>query len=128
MTQITLNGKTYKLGFNLATWLAYEQATGHSIIEDLAKIHDDLNNGRYEGIIKVAVLELSTSNMNEEINVDEVMSGLDNQEKTIELINAASTEMLAYINPEDKMLKDREASKEGQKKQKKSHRPTNSIN
>ena len=112
----------------MATWLMYEQNEGTSISQDLEAIQSELQTGHFARIMRIAYYELLTSNPEEEIAFDDLLSSIASNEQAAELIAMAVEVLLAYMKPKNAYLANQDGQKEGQKKgTKKSSRPTKST-
>ena len=125
MKKIKIKDKSYALSFCMATWLMYEQNEGTSISQDLEAIQSELQTGHFTRIMRY---ELLTSNPEEEIAFDDLLSSIASNEQAAELIAMAVEVLLAYMRPKNAYLANQDGQKEGQKKgTKKSSRPTKST-
>ena len=105
----------------------YEQNEGTSISQDLEAIQSELQTGHFTRIMRIAYYELITSNPEEEIAFDDLLSSIASNEQAAELIAMAVEVLLAYMQPKNAYLA-KDGQKEGQKKgTKKSSRPTKST-
>ena len=128
MKKIKIKDKSYALSFCMATWLMYEQNEGTSISQDLEAIQSELQTGHFTRIMRIAYYELFTSNPEEEIAFDDLLSSIASNEQAADLIAMAVEVLLAYMRPKNAYLANQDGQKEGQKKgTKKSSRPTKST-
>ena len=91
MTQITINGKSFKLEYNLATAINFQRLTGINAFE-ISKLEGDL-----QLISALGYGMILANNPIEEVpTLDELLSELNNVNLVTEFFNAISKEMLAF--------------------------------
>ena len=91
MTQITINGKSFKLEYNLATAINFQRLTGINAFE-ISKLEGDL-----QLLSALGYGMLLANNPIEEVpTLDEMLASLNNVNLVTEFFNAISKEMLAF--------------------------------
>ena len=91
MTQITINGNSFKLEYNLATAINFQRFTGINAFE-VSKLEGDL-----QLISALGYGMLLANNPIEEVpTLDELLADLNNVKLVEEFFNAISKEMLAF--------------------------------
>ena len=91
MTQITINGKSFKLEYNLATAINFQRLTGINAFE-VSKIEGDL-----QLISALGYGMLLANNPIEEVpTLDEMLAALNNVNLVAEFFSTISKEMLAF--------------------------------
>lgn len=91
MTQITINGKSFKLEYNLATAINFQRLTGINAFE-VSKLEGDL---QLISALGYGML-LANNPIDEVPTLDELLADLNNVNLVTEFFNAISKEMLAF--------------------------------
>lgn len=92
MKEITLNGKTYTLAFNLAAEMAYEDMAGHAL--DPASLFASPKAGELAHILAATIIG-SDQNPQFDINADLLYN--PNREEVTAAINEALAVMLEWL-------------------------------
>ena len=91
MTKITINGKSFKLEYNLATAINFQRLTGINAFE-VSKLEGDL-----QLISALGYGMLLANNPIEEVpTLDELLAALNSVNLVTEFFNAISKEMLEF--------------------------------
>lgn len=91
MTQITINGKSFKLEYNLATAINFQRLTGINAFE-IQKLEGDL---QLLSALGYGML-LANNPIDEVPTLDEMLAALNNVKLVTDFFNAISKEMLAF--------------------------------
>lgn len=110
MTQIQINGKDYKMSYNLSTAIAYERMTGKNPLQLEQFTHE------LEAVSTIAYCMLLSNNDPIDVpDYEEFVKIISDAETLTEIINAASLEMQSFFVP--KKVSKKDTKKKKQKKE-----------
>ena len=122
MQTITLNGKEYKLAFNLAAGIAFEQITGNPITN-----LKQFATGHIAPLVALGYAMLFANNKTEEVpEFEEWTRTLDFGPETTDFFNAINAELTTYFKPSKSEQKPDKKGKKSKKEEKEEESSKNS--
>ncbi len=122
MRTITLNGKEFKLAYNLKAACAYENMTGKNPFNTK---QEDIASNELNYVVTVGYCMLLANNDPYNVpELEEFMTAFDNVSTTMELVTAINEEIQLYFRPTAKQVE--ATKKKGKKAKKEEEAPKNS--
>lgn len=113
MRTITLNGKEFKLAYNLRTACAYENMTGKN---PFGQSEEEYKANELNTVVTIGYCMLLANNDPYDLpDMEEFMKNFDDVNKTLEFVNAVHAEINAYFRPTAPQKEQAKKAKKGKK-------------